>query len=422
MELILFTTNFPLGFSEQFLECEILYLSKSFQRITIIPLTDSGNPEPREIPENVTVLPPMLSVSLNHKTKLFLKSILNLKPLRFFISEFLHFRVYKNKLWFRNWLSFSSIGRAAMNSSTFRSISELVTPATLFYFYWGDKSSVLCPFLKHQFPANRFIARFHGSDLYEVRTPGYMPYRQILIDHLDLLVFISANGEKYLTERFPSIEQKSLVSRLGVEDQGINNPSPDNVLRIVSCSNLVTIKRLHHLVEALHYLDIPVIWNHFGDGPLFEEIKNQTDSLPDNIQVSFPGALKNIQLIHYYQHEKVDIFINVSSNEGIPVSIMEAISFGIPVIAPVVGGIPEILTAEHGYLISAEATPLEISNAIKSFYRLEFSEKERMRTAARIFWKKHFNAEVNYSDFCSHISKLIERDISDNSVGFPAIK
>ncbi|NCO54621.1 MAG: glycosyltransferase, partial [Bacteroidetes bacterium] len=57
----------------------------------------------------------------------------------------------------------------------------------------------------------------------------------------------------------------------------------------------------------------------------------------------------------------VDLFINVSESEGIPVSIMEALSAGIPVIATNVGGTNEIVNNDVGFLIDKE---FEINTAV----------------------------------------------------------
>ena len=48
-------------------------------------------------------------------------------------------------------------------------------------------------------------------------------------------------------------------------------------------------------------------------------------------------------MLDYYKNNIIDIFINLSASEGIPVSIMDAISFGIPCIATNVGGTGEIV-------------------------------------------------------------------------------
>ena len=77
--------------------------------------------------------------------------------------------------------------------------------------------------------------------------------------------------------------------------------------------------------------------------------------------------MSNQQIIDFYAKTPLDLFINVSESEGIPVSIMEAMSFGIPAIATNVGGTNEIVNQKNGYLIDSESTSEEISNYINNF-------------------------------------------------------
>ena len=403
MDLILFTTNFPLGHSEQFLESEIRYLSSHFDNITLVPLTDSGSPSPRPIPNNVGFLEPLLKFSLDRRKKLFLRAFFNCQPIGYFLDELIRHPVIFSKSKLRNWLSAAAIGRASMASETYKKICELVTSNTLFYFYWGDKSSILVPFLKQLFPSNRFIARFHGTDLYDTKSPGYIPFRKSLLSHLDLLVCISRDGQRYLIEKYPFAKGRTLVSRLGVVGHGRGQASDDGILRIVTCSNVVSIKRLDVLARAVNLLDFQVIWSHLGDGPLLNKLKEIANSFPANLRFLSYGALKNSEVIRFYQENAIDIFINVSAHEGLPVSIMEALSFGVPVIAPAIGGIPEIVEKEHGTLLPALPVPEIIADEIKKFYQLSREEKGRMRESARIFWQKHYDADKNYTDFCRQI-------------------
>ena len=71
---------------------------------------------------------------------------------------------------------------------------------------------------------------------------------------------------------------------------------------------------------------------------LREYIEDNISSLPSTISVKIMGRMKNKDIYSLYEKEKPDLFINLSSSEGIPVSIMEAMSFGIPVISTDVGG------------------------------------------------------------------------------------
>ncbi len=98
--------------------------------------------------------------------------------------------------------------------------------------------------------------------------------------------------------------------------------------------------------------------------------------------------------------------MNVSESEGVPVSIMEAQSFGIPVIATNVGGTPEIVNEENGHLLTANPTANEIAS---SFYDVAFN-KEKWKNKRKLShknWEENFNAEKNYRAFADEILSLI---------------
>ena len=102
----------------------------------------------------------------------------------------------------------------------------------------------------------------------------------------------------------------------------------------------------------------------------------------------------------------IDLFINVSETEGIPVSIMEAMSFGIPCIATNVGGNPEIVNATNGFLISANPSVEEIKKVLIDFMQLNTEKHIELRRNARKTWEQNFNAESNYTQFFSELSAL----------------
>ena len=91
----------------------------------------------------------------------------------------------------------------------------------------------------------------------------------------------------------------------------------------------------------------------------------------------------------------VDSFINISSTEGLPVAIMEAISFNVPVIGTDVGGISEIVTPETGILLSSNPELSEILNAL---YKIRHAELN-----PRSYWERNFNANANFPKFINEI-------------------
>ena len=98
--------------------------------------------------------------------------------------------------------------------------------------------------------------------------------------------------------------------------------------RIVSCSNLISIKRVDLLIQSLALVDdLEVEWVHFGDGALMTELRTLSRQLlgpKPNISYNFRGRVPNWELINYYSENEIDLFITVSKWDGIPVSIMEA--------------------------------------------------------------------------------------------------
>jgi glycosyltransferase involved in cell wall biosynthesis len=84
--------------------------------------------------------------------------------------------------------------------------------------------------------------------------------------------------------------------------------------------------------------------------------------------IIFAGNIDNSSLMDLYKSRKIDLYVQNSINrfnihEGIPVSIMEAMSHSIPVIASDCGGINELVNLESGILIKM-GDPDETFNAI----------------------------------------------------------
>jgi colanic acid/amylovoran biosynthesis glycosyltransferase len=199
-----------------------------------------------------------------------------------------------------------------------------------------------------------------------------------------------------------------IVSRLGI----INNlPRPkhsnDKIFRIVSCSSVIALKRIDCLIKALQLIDdLAIEWTHIGSGDLFDTINDLakiTLCYKKNIRYIFKGFMENNKILNFYSNNYIDVFINASSTEGLPVSIMEAFSFGIPAIAPNTGGINEIVNERNGILLEVNPAPEIISSAIKKIAALPESEKFKLRENAYLTWKEKFHAEKNYNDFIDEI-------------------
>jgi glycosyltransferase involved in cell wall biosynthesis len=79
----------------------------------------------------------------------------------------------------------------------------------------------------------------------------------------------------------------------------------------------------------------------------------------------------------------------VSLSEGVPVSIMEAFSAGIPVYATNVGGTSEIVDNSNGKLLDVNISPEQLAEEIRSFQRFPDEIKLQFRkNALQTYFKK----------------------------------
>ena len=188
--------------------------------------------------------------------------------------------------------------------------------------------------------------------------------------------------------------------RLGVNEQTVSSQKKSDGLVIVSCSSFIPLKRVNLIVDILKSIQTKVKWIHFGDGPLMNEVKQKAvKELGENIISEFKGYVRHDDVIRFYKENYVDLFVNVSELEGIPVSIMEAISFGIPVTGCNICGVPEIVTSQTGFLWDVNFKPKEAAKQIESYLTVEESKKEELRSSAKNFWNENFNADKNYKAF-----------------------
>ena len=88
-----------------------------------------------------------------------------------------------------------------------------------------------------------------------------------------------------------------------------------------------------------------------GSGPLEKELKKLAKDLDILDNVNFLGNVDDIN--HLLQQS--DVFVLSSKSEALPISILEAMANGLPIIAPRVGGIPELVTNETGILYTVNS-------------------------------------------------------------------
>lgn len=125
-----------------------------------------------------------------------------------------------------------------------------------------------------------------------------------------------------------------------------------------------------------------------------------------NIKYNFRGKVDNREVLEFYESNKISAFITTSSTEGgCPVSIMEAMSYGIPIIGTRVGDIPYMID-KNGLLLSENPSVSDISEAIREIMDAGSEKEESMRQASFKLWEENFNVDKNVPRFIQELEGL----------------
>jgi glycosyltransferase involved in cell wall biosynthesis len=120
--------------------------------------------------------------------------------------------------------------------------------------------------------------------------------------------------------------------------------------------------------------------------------------------VDLRGYVPNTDVIDLERELRPSCLINLSASEGLPVSMMEAASLGIPIVGTDVGGVCEIIANRtSGHLLDADFTDNQAADALEWLAGLPEQQYEDVCGASRRIWQTDFDQAVVYPRFCSEV-------------------
>lgn len=282
----------------------------------------------------------------------------------------------------------------------------------VFYSYWLSYAPIAFALYKsnHLNTSCKFISRAHRVDLYSTDVGVYYPLRDFSFKYIDRVYVISSDGLSYLEGKYNLLKGKLLLSRLGVDDnmRNHNNVKKDfSTYNIVSCSTVTPVKRVELIYKSLYsyiviHPTIKIRWIHFGDGYLMPDLIKLIENTgkTNNFEIELKGNMPNEEILKDYQENVYHCFINLSESEGVPVSMMEAISSGIPLLGTNVGGTCDVVTSETGMIINANFTQSEFNEALTYI----LNNYEELSNSAHRFYLENYNSEKNYIEFYNSLN------------------
>lgn len=235
----------------------------------------------------------------------------------------------------------------------------------------------------------------HGWSFTEgVQNPQRYIYRAIerIVGNISTGVIAVSEYDRNLAIKELVIPERKLICiQNGVNDlvkKGFKSERGDEV-NMIMIARFAPPKMQLQLLEVLNDLKhLPWIMTFVGDGPSRAEAEKFANENGLSHKVRFEGWQSEVDRLLVQS----DIFILLSEFEGLPLSILEALRAGLPVIATDVGGVKEAVQEENGIVVSktdSESLKIAIDRLIK-----DKGLRERLGARGRELYEEKFTFEL----------------------------
>ncbi len=265
-----------------------------------------------------------------------------------------------------------------------------------------------------------YIVTSHNTDILNaILDKRFIPLTQDSLRRADIITAVSRNTREKLLDVLgrgsPSLTRKTKVVPCGVDTHSFPSHGPTKEIdkrfdladkKIVLFSGKVTsIKGVDRFIKAaIKFPEMTFVV--LGDGGEREAMEDLVKNLKIK-NVLFAGYLgsKDKKLIAQF-YRRADIVVVPSTiSEGIPLSLLEAMSSGTPVVASNIGGIPTAIRhMKNGILVKPKSTSAIVDGIklILSDKKLagRLASKARQEAVAKFDWQKIANKMEKYYKIC----------------------
>jgi len=390
-KIILFTYDYPTGKSENtFIEFEISKLINNFDEIELIPHKNFKEYNYKFNDKEIKV-----NLELSKKNNI-LNILYNFFSYTIFSSIFyseIEKIIFKKKFFLKLKMAILELTYSEIAYNWLKKEKYINQQNTILYSFWSNYLLLSFVRIKKDCKKIRTISRTLGSDLDGyIKDDDYVPYINKKFYSLDkLFVLAEFQKKKLLKGKFINNE-KIIINPLGIHQQNINNnlKKEKNTLIFLSCGSFIDIKNNILILDFIKKFSIKskkkVKYYIIGDGILKTQIQKKIKDELMSVECIMIDKVEN--LINFIKKEDIDLFINLSSQEGMSFSIMEALSCSVPVVASNIKSNQSIINAQRGYLV-------DLDNKDRSFEEVINNINSEIDTTFFIQKKINANEFVN---------------------------
>ena len=219
----------------------------------------------------------------------------------------------------------------------------------------------------------------------------------------------------------PSKHLKNFILNLGFKNKieiinnGVFIPEENtniftnDQINITIVSRLVSHKNIEKIIKAISDLNSPLInLNIIGDGPELNQLQKISLESNNKDNIIFHGKLNRDDINHIFL--KSDIYIQASNYEGLPHSLLEAMSYGIPVLCTPVGECKEILGNEdRGYILDLPVSKNNIKSKISEIIG-EKNIANKKGERGKDFINEKYNLTNSFNLYRNLFTRLLEEE------------
>ncbi len=258
------------------------------------------------------------------------------------------------------------------------------------------------------FTKSKMICRFPGGDFLKFFNNAGIckPYIKLILNNIDLII---TEGE-IVNSQFHKINKSINIksTHIGIPDHAIKNfKSPSEqfeVLYICTHRKEKGFWDVIYTIPAIVKNNSNITFNFVGELRLSKNDKKKLHEFIEKESLSnfikFPGLIIGKEKWKIFQEASIQILPSYS--EGLPTSIIEGLSFGLPIVASNVGVIPEVITdGVNGFLINP-GDITKFCEIILKLSRNSFLVNQISQTN-----RKYFLEEFTVAKFCKRIEHCI---------------
>lgn len=254
-------------------------------------------------------------------------------------------------------------------------------------------------FLKLLNPSIKILRSFEGN---ANSSKAIIVASKIVLPSFDKIIFIS----KYVSDFHSSLTKRCKSKQ--IVDNAAYNICHFSIKEKTDVCNIVSVAGLNEMKNVFMYAEIGkqlkaqgFVFNMkvVGDGPLYNELKERIENYGIADVVKLEG--KQIDPKPYY--DEAYIYIHPADKEGFGMTIVEAMSAGLPVIVSNMGGVPELVENKKDGVIVDAYNPKEWVDAIIELY----NNREKYTTIAKNgyeTYKARFTPEI----YANNLDKIYD--------------